>query len=260
MVAFALQAQWAATQTAGADYLGSKRSLVLRIVAATAAHSGPEEARQLTDDLLKVGNASITTIFLIAVCEPKSSRHSVLLENSRSVWRLMHSMFFLQQALQTFDLPMEAVVTHMRAVAQLAAISGEGAAWQQALMSGAERVLSAYVGRADVDAVMPTDANTPGLNGTAAAGAGGAVVASEGQAATAVFTVGEAAVLCGTKAPGSLVMLVQALTAPRLMPPAGNARDVDAAVAAGTPVPGPLQVCCSHCCTLVALFEAAHVD
>lgn len=66
----------------------------------------------------------------------------------------------------------------------------------------------------------------------------GTAAAPDVRAATALFTIGEAAMLCGSRAPGSLVVLVQALTAPQLMPPQGTA-NWDAT--AGTPVPGPLQ-------------------
>lgn len=66
-----LQAQWAATQTdlqvGPAGYLSSKRSTVLRIVAATAAHSGPEEARQLTNDLVKVGRADLRLAYQLSM-------------------------------------------------------------------------------------------------------------------------------------------------------------------------------------------------
>lgn len=139
-----------------------------------------------------------------------------------------------QQALQTFNLPMEAVVTHMSAVTQLAAVSGTCSGWQTGLIADAERVLRAFVGGTanhTADGTGDTMGATPSTAGNAA---------SEARAATAVFTVGEAAVLCGTKAPGSLVVLVQALTAQHLMPAAGAA---DAgAPDDGTPVPGPLQV------------------
>lgn len=152
------------------------------------------------------------------------------LEQTRSSLSI-RCMSGLQQALQTFDLPMEAVVTHLRAVTQLAAVSPAGTAWQQTLMADAKRMLGAFVGRADAyaggDAAGGVSPRAPGL------------AAPEARAATAVFTVGEAAVLCGNRAPGSLVVLVQALTAPRLMPPAGAA---DADAAGSTPVPGPLQV------------------
>lgn len=53
-----LQGQWAAMQQQpGALAAGNgsrKRSTVLRIIAAAAAHSGAEEAKSLTIDLLKV--------------------------------------------------------------------------------------------------------------------------------------------------------------------------------------------------------------
>lgn len=67
----------------------------------------------------------------------------------------------------------------------------------------------------------------------------GTAAAPEVRAATALFTIGEAAVLCGSRAPGSLVVLVQALTAPQLMPLQSTA---NGDTTAGTPVPGPLQV------------------
>lgn len=53
-----VQLQWAAMQQpVGAQATGNgsrKRSTVLRIIAAAAAHSGAEEAQTLTIDLLKV--------------------------------------------------------------------------------------------------------------------------------------------------------------------------------------------------------------
>lgn len=134
---------------------------------------------------------------------------------------------------------MAAVAAHMRAVAQLAPAGKAGAQWHVALLSDAERELSAFVGRA-------------GNSGHGGGGIGGGfnsfgngndgepytMDADERRAATAVFTVGEAALLQGARAPGGLVVLVQALTARRLMPPGGGGGLAEE----GAPVPGPLQV------------------
>lgn len=136
------QAQWAATQAEpgfeAVEYAGSKRSTVLRIVAATATHSGPEEAAHLTGDLLQVGDR------LSCPVSTRFTMHVTLLICISDQSKSDHGCDTLQ-ALQSFSLPMEAVATHMRAVAQLTAVSQAGPAWQRTLLADAEQLLSAYV-------------------------------------------------------------------------------------------------------------------
>lgn len=141
---------------------------------------------------------------------------------------------------------MDAIATHMAAVSQLASVSGAAGGWRVALLADAERLLRAYVGGGGT---MNTSAHAWAAGGNtleaSPAGAGRPrgqnMTSEEARAAAAVFTVGQAAALGGTtKAPGGLVVLVQALTAQRLAPPAGAAHT--SAPTDGTPVPGPLQV------------------
>ncbi len=160
-----------------------------------------------------------------------------------SKFKFNFSLLLSCQAVRTFTLPVAAVAAHMRAIAQLAPAGKAGAQWHVALLSDAERELSAFVSQAGGGSASG-DRHDPVFGGRDNDGSGtmSSLGASEQRAATAVFTVGEAALLQGARAPGGVVVLVQALTAGRLMPRGGSAAGSPAAE--GASVPGPLQVGC----------------
>jgi hypothetical protein len=195
------------------------------------------------------GNSSCSALQILAACTSRCHSASTHACHDHILYPL--PLNELQQALHTFDLPMDVIVTHMAAVSQLASVSAAAGGWRSALLANAERLLRGYVGGGGSTTTTSAHAHatggdaveaSPGTAGTLPGGHGAAPITStEARAAAAVFTVGQAAALGGTaKAPGGLVVLVQALTAQRLAPPAGAAHA--GAPADGTPVPGPLQV------------------
>ncbi|KAK9813253.1 hypothetical protein WJX72_011494 [[Myrmecia] bisecta] len=142
----------------------------------------------------------------------------------------------LLQAVRTFALPPAAAAAHVAALSQLsqAQNSGEQAgqlgtmdAWGGDVCRAAEGLLGGYVEH----------------YGESAARANAAMTPEDWQAATALFIVGEVALLRSCKPSGRLVVLVQALTSPKLAsaPSAASQQGASQAFSEGSEVPGAVQ-------------------
>jgi condensin-2 complex subunit D3 len=198
-----LQARWAELQGRGGGDAGAggegegraaEEGAQLLLVISHAAEKFPAaQAQHLAADLLKVGRQRP-----VACCGPAAAAAIHLHHHSHHPHPTPHP----PQAILSFSLPAPAAAAHVAALHKLSAAPAEGgsagACWCAAVYQEAGALLGGLVG---------------------ARQRGGA--ASQRRAAVALFTVGEVALLRAAKVPGSLTLLVQALTSEKLLPGAG---------------------------------------